>query len=363
MNQIDTTHTELATEINRLHEEVCTGLGITIEQAIRIGELLSERKTQCQRGSWLPWLKANVTFTEQTARRYIRIFQNREKLNRTRGFDLTLKQAAQLVEDSLEREPKPEPEPESKCQAEPKEETKPEIEPDRSSAPTDILPAKTKHAEWRFKYVDEHAVAEVKEALEAGKITVNRAEKIAHWPAQNQVSQISVVPKVKNQIEPVIPFNGEIKTGQPLKPEKNVPDHYMYGIVTADLVGKGFRGYRTENGAGPYQLSPGVSRLEADERRPFIIGGSHSIKHRKNFEKWERYDELKIRQKVLNLLEKINPLQIEEATHAAPAFSYVYNLNVSTDLKELVEMLCADLRRVVDELELKERFGNLGASQ
>ena len=42
-----------AKEINRLHGEIMAAVRTTLVKAIRIGELLTERKKKCQHGEWL----------------------------------------------------------------------------------------------------------------------------------------------------------------------------------------------------------------------------------------------------------------------------------------------------------------------
>jgi hypothetical protein len=78
-----------ASEINRLHAEICQAARATIEKAIRIGELLTEQKAGLKHGEWLPWLKANVQFTARTASNYVRVFENRLRLKSETIADLT----------------------------------------------------------------------------------------------------------------------------------------------------------------------------------------------------------------------------------------------------------------------------------
>jgi hypothetical protein len=67
-------------EINQLHAEICDAARTTIEKAIRIGELLAQHKASLKHGEWLPWLSGNVEFNERTAQRYMRVFDNRDRL-------------------------------------------------------------------------------------------------------------------------------------------------------------------------------------------------------------------------------------------------------------------------------------------
>lgn len=78
-----------ATEIRKLHSELLGHVRTTVEQAIRIGELLTTVKTGLDHGRWLPWLKANVEFHERTARRYIGVFEKRDQLKSDTVSDLT----------------------------------------------------------------------------------------------------------------------------------------------------------------------------------------------------------------------------------------------------------------------------------
>jgi hypothetical protein len=63
-------------EINRLHDEI---MGMTgLQKAIRIGELLSKINEELPHGQWLPWLQANVQFSQKTASNYMRLFEHRD---------------------------------------------------------------------------------------------------------------------------------------------------------------------------------------------------------------------------------------------------------------------------------------------
>jgi hypothetical protein len=148
-----------------------------------------------------------------------------------------------------------------------------------------------------------------------------------------------------------------VKSGSVAKPKGEVPSQLMRGIITPDMVGKGYAVCSDVNG-NPCCLQPGESELEHHERVPHSIGGSNSQKDRKSFAKWERYEEKKIRQKVLKVLEAMSPLEVPQA-HTAEAFTYEYDLGKASDLEELVTMLNADLLRAVETLKLKERYGHI----
>jgi hypothetical protein len=91
-----------AVEINKLHNEVCEGLRTTIGKAIKIGELLKAQKRECNQGAWIPWMKANLKFSDRTANRYMRCYENRRELNPPQMADLTFAEI-----DRMLAEPKP----------------------------------------------------------------------------------------------------------------------------------------------------------------------------------------------------------------------------------------------------------------
>jgi hypothetical protein len=81
--------TDAAAEIIRLHAEILAAARTTIQKAIRIGELLLQEKQRVGHGKWLPWIKANVGFSERTVRNYIRVYDNRDRLKSANVADLS----------------------------------------------------------------------------------------------------------------------------------------------------------------------------------------------------------------------------------------------------------------------------------
>jgi hypothetical protein len=55
---------------------------MSLEKAIRIGELLTGQKDTLKHGEWLSWIKANLPFSYKTAERYMSCYNKREKLDR-----------------------------------------------------------------------------------------------------------------------------------------------------------------------------------------------------------------------------------------------------------------------------------------
>ena len=92
------------TEINTLHSEIGGYLKMTLDKAIRIGELLQEQKEGLKHGEWLPWVEGNLSFTDRTVRNYLRVYENRERLKMETVSDLT--DAYRLLEAPKENERK-----------------------------------------------------------------------------------------------------------------------------------------------------------------------------------------------------------------------------------------------------------------
>lgn len=67
-------------EIKRLHNEFEQLNGKSLEAAIRIGELLTQRKEALNHAEWLPWIEANLPFKRATATNYMNVYKNRSKL-------------------------------------------------------------------------------------------------------------------------------------------------------------------------------------------------------------------------------------------------------------------------------------------
>ncbi len=61
---------------------------MTLDKAIRIGELLQEQKAGLKHGEWLPWVKENLPFSERLARDYMRFYNKREELKTAKIADL-----------------------------------------------------------------------------------------------------------------------------------------------------------------------------------------------------------------------------------------------------------------------------------
>jgi hypothetical protein len=87
MNEIvktsEATTTELVTlaeQINAEHRSFVGSLKKTAEHGIRAGELLTEAKSKCKHGKWLPWLDENFEGAPRTAQEYMRLYSHRDEI-------------------------------------------------------------------------------------------------------------------------------------------------------------------------------------------------------------------------------------------------------------------------------------------
>ncbi len=67
-------------EIRERHAKIGAYLRNTLEEAIRIGELLTAQKADLKHGEWLKWLKGNVPFSQKTAFRYMQLYHRKDEL-------------------------------------------------------------------------------------------------------------------------------------------------------------------------------------------------------------------------------------------------------------------------------------------
>lgn len=76
-------------EIIRLHGQILDAARTSLDNAIRIGELLVQEKARLNHGEWLPWLKGHVPFSDRTARNYMQCYEQRDRLKMESVSDLT----------------------------------------------------------------------------------------------------------------------------------------------------------------------------------------------------------------------------------------------------------------------------------
>ena len=66
--------------INSLHEGLKALLQRGIEQALEIGKLLTEKKSELKHGQLGQWIRDNLIFSERTAQRYMNLFETDPRL-------------------------------------------------------------------------------------------------------------------------------------------------------------------------------------------------------------------------------------------------------------------------------------------
>lgn len=79
MNQL-TIFTDLADQVNRLHTENEHLLRRGLQNAIDAGRILSDVKAKLPHGQFGNWCAENLAFSNRTARRYMKVYQNRDQL-------------------------------------------------------------------------------------------------------------------------------------------------------------------------------------------------------------------------------------------------------------------------------------------
>jgi hypothetical protein len=80
--------------ISKLHTKQQEHARQTIEAALEIGRLLSETRPTLKHGEWLKWTE-QLPFSDRTARNYIRVYENRDRLKLETVSNL--KEAYQLL--------------------------------------------------------------------------------------------------------------------------------------------------------------------------------------------------------------------------------------------------------------------------
>ena len=86
---IDTHHIEpVEDKISRLHGEIVGHLKQSLISAIQIGQLLTEQKQKLKHGEFGKWIKTNLPFTNRTARNYVRLYLERDRLKTETVSDL-----------------------------------------------------------------------------------------------------------------------------------------------------------------------------------------------------------------------------------------------------------------------------------
>ena len=93
---------DLAARIRAEHAGALSAAKRSVEHAIAAGELLIEAKAQLKHGQWLPWLRDHCDMSERTARAYMRVARNKDKLGEIGNVaDLSLRGAIGALTEHL----------------------------------------------------------------------------------------------------------------------------------------------------------------------------------------------------------------------------------------------------------------------
>jgi Protein of unknown function (DUF3102) len=76
---------KLAEEINQEHQAFRRAFKATFRSALRAGDLLNEAKAQAGYGNWTAWVEENCDFSDRTARVYMRLANNRGRVEEMLG--------------------------------------------------------------------------------------------------------------------------------------------------------------------------------------------------------------------------------------------------------------------------------------
>ncbi len=95
-------------EIRRMHSALNDEARRSLDQAIRIGELLVQLKDRVGHGKWGPFVKEHLMLDERTVQNYIRLYNERDRLKSETVSDLRLTKAYLLLGKPSGR-PKPRP--------------------------------------------------------------------------------------------------------------------------------------------------------------------------------------------------------------------------------------------------------------
>jgi Protein of unknown function (DUF3102) len=93
-------HDSDAVLINKVHESVAYGSKILLIYAIKCGQLLAAKKKKVGHGNWLKWCEINLSFSQDTVCRYIKMHENKDAIEKEFGDTARLTAAYHFVKDS-----------------------------------------------------------------------------------------------------------------------------------------------------------------------------------------------------------------------------------------------------------------------
>ncbi len=94
----------IVNRINELHRGIEDKLRSSVSDAIEIGRLLTEKKQQLQHGDFLPWLKGNCNFSQDTAERYRKLYTYNNKIRSVRNLQEAYRQIETIEKQEKQSE-------------------------------------------------------------------------------------------------------------------------------------------------------------------------------------------------------------------------------------------------------------------
>ena len=79
-------------EIKKELAELNTTLKMTVQKAIRVGQLLSEQKEFVGHGNFVKWIENNLDINERTVQRYMKLFEYQNKCDKLSDLQDAYKQ-------------------------------------------------------------------------------------------------------------------------------------------------------------------------------------------------------------------------------------------------------------------------------
>jgi len=73
-------YNSVANTINSLHNKIVEGAKNVLADIVEIGEMLTKVKEMTKHGDFIGWVERNLTFSPRTAQRYMKVYENREKI-------------------------------------------------------------------------------------------------------------------------------------------------------------------------------------------------------------------------------------------------------------------------------------------
>ena len=91
-------------EINTLHSNIECKLKSTVQDAIKLGELLTNVKQELPHGTFLNWINDNCNFSQPTSHRYMTLFEYKRKLFSVNNLPEAYKQIQHFEQEKKKTE-------------------------------------------------------------------------------------------------------------------------------------------------------------------------------------------------------------------------------------------------------------------